>query len=72
MNEITLLASYFKHPSFSEEKEWRLIVKLDYAPDEDIKFREGKTYLIQYIELPFDFSFLSSIVIGPTSNKELA
>ncbi len=70
--DIMLLASYFKHPSFSEEKEHRIVVILDYAPDNDLKFREGRFSLIPYLEIPALKKSLKEIHIGPTSNKTLA
>ena len=70
--EVMLLASYFKHPSFSEEKEQRIVVIVDYAPDSDLKFREGKLSLIPYIELPISRKNIKGICIGPTSNKKLS
>lgn len=70
--EIMLLASYFKHPSFSEEKEHRIVIILEYAPDNDIKFREGKFSLIPYLELPAPKECVKKICIGPTSNKTLS
>lgn len=70
--EIRLFASYFKHPSFSEEKEKRIIVILNYAADSDLKFREGRFSLIPYIELPISKGSINRICIGPTLNKELS
>ena len=70
--EILLLASYFKHPSFAEEKEHRLVILLEYAPDNDIKFREGRFSLIPYIELPAPRSAIKKLCIGPTAQKLLA
>jgi len=70
--EIMLLASYFKHPSFSEEKEHRIVVILDYAPDHDLKFREGKFSIIPYLELTAPRKCIDTICIGPTSNKTLS
>ena len=70
--KIMLLASYFKHTSFSEEKEHRIIIILDYAPDNDLKFREGRFSLIPYLELPSPKSCIDKICIGPTSNKNLS
>jgi hypothetical protein len=65
---LYLLAPSFKNNAFSEEVEWRLIV---YGPKgSDIKFREGKGFLIPYYEidlradngqLPIDW-----VTIGPT------
>jgi hypothetical protein len=70
--QIILLASYFKHPSFKEEKEHRIVIVLEYAPDNDLKFREGPFSLIPYIELPVPRSFITKFCIGPTSNRSLA
>lgn len=71
-NDIVLLASYFKHPSFSEEKEKRIVVILDYAADSDLKFRNGRFSIIPYIELPAPKDSIKRIIIGPTSNKKLS
>lgn len=70
--EIILLASHFKHPSFSEEKERRIVVILEYAPDNDLRFREGQFSIVPYIELPVSRDFIAEIVIGPCSNKKLS
>lgn len=70
--EIQLFASYFKHPSFSEEKEKRLIVISNYDVASDIMFREGRFSLIPYIELPISRRSINRICIGPTMNKELS
>jgi len=70
--EIMLLASYFKHPSFAEEKEHRIVILLEYAPDNDLKFREGRFSLIPYIELPAPRRAINEFYIGPTAHKHLA
>lgn len=70
--KIALLASHFKHPSFSEEKESRIVVILESVVDEDIKFREGISSVIPFIELNIDRRSISLVKIGPTSNKTLA
>lgn len=70
--ELMLLASYFKHPSFAEEKEHRIVVLLDYAPDANLQFREGRFSLIPYIELPAPRKSIQKICIGPTGHKQLA
>lgn len=69
--ELMLLASYFKHPSFEEEKEHRIVVILPYAADGDLLFREGRFSLIPYIELPASRKTIKKICIGPTAHKEL-
>lgn len=70
--EIMLLASYFKHPSFSEEKEKRIVVVLHFAPHSSLQFRKGRFSLIPYISLPAPRLCIKSVCIGPTANKELA
>ncbi len=71
-DEVMLLASHFKHPSFSEEKEKRIVVFSEHVPDGDHKFREGRFSIIPYIELPAPRELIKKIVIGPTSNKNLS
>jgi hypothetical protein len=71
--EILLLASYFKHPSFAEEKESRIVILLEYSTDhEELKFREGRSSLIPYIGLLAPRSAIEKIYIGPTADKVLA
>jgi hypothetical protein len=70
--DLRLFASYFKHPAFSEEKEKRIIVILNYAADSNLKFREGRFSLIPYIELPISRECVNRICIGPTLNKKLS
>lgn len=71
-DEAMLLASHFKHPSFSEEKEKRIVVFSENVPDGDHKFREGRFSIIPYIELPAPRGLIKKIVIGPNSNKHLS
>jgi hypothetical protein len=70
--EVMLMASYFKHSSFSEEKERRLVLTLDYPPISGLKFRNGRFSLIPYIELQVPRSCVKSVCIGPTAHKTLA
>jgi hypothetical protein len=63
------LAAQIKHPSFHEEKEWRLISTPIPITDPGIKYRQGKSTLIPYYEIkiteenkPLE---LSEIVIWP-------
>jgi len=70
--EIILLASYFKDPSFAEEKEHRIVLLSEYAPDENLKFREGHFSLIRYIELHAPRATIKRICIGSTAHKALA
>lgn len=82
-NNIGEFLIMFKHPNFSEEKEWRLVsIKTSLNRDEwinDIKFRLGGNKLIPYIELsivPFSGINLGklpllNITFGPTLPPEL-
>jgi len=69
--EVMLQASFFKHSSFSEERERRIVVILDFNNTNLIKFRQGKLAIIPYIDLPAKKEHLKEIIIGPTSAKEL-
>lgn len=70
--EFMLLASHFKHPSFEEEAEHRIVVVFDQEDRANIKFRKGRFSLIPYIALPFSIEYIKKICIGPTAKKELA
>jgi len=67
ITELTARAPCYKNEKFKAEDEWRLV---NFVKDEPIKFREGKTILIPYIEIDLtkegcDFP-IESICIGPT------
>ncbi len=78
------LAPRLKHPSYSEEKEWRLIrrahihrFKSDISKTPPYLFcRKGKSMLIPYIvlRLPelYDKPIIRKIIVGPTSYPELS
>jgi hypothetical protein len=48
------------------------VVLVKYAPDSDLRFREGRFSLIPYIELPAPRKIIRKICIGPTAHKQLA
>jgi hypothetical protein len=55
-NTITLLkfietASSIKHPSFAEEKEWRLVTGPISITSDEVKYRSSKTTLVPYFEM---------------------
>jgi hypothetical protein len=59
-----------KEPSFSEEKEWRLLVIEDRP--ERILFRVGATGVVPYLEIALpDPSPVREIVIGPAADQPL-
>lgn len=80
--EVEKYAAFFKHPTFHEEQEWRLI----YFPTENaysnqIKFRSGSLGIIPYAEIGLPDGKnneqggtlpIASIRIGPTAQPLLA
>jgi hypothetical protein len=59
---------FIKHPAFSEEKEWRIVV-----PDEITAtyFRAAKNYLVPYIEYSVKKESIKKINIGPNPEFNL-
>lgn len=69
--EVMLLASHYKHPSFSEEKERRIVVVMKFNDAKNLRFREGGFALVPYIDLDAPRDCLKKICIGPALNKQL-
>jgi hypothetical protein len=75
--DLLRIAAILKHPSFREEKEWRIvspvIINTAEAP---ILFREGHAMLVPYIE--FDLGsggtppVLDHLYLGPTANVNIS
>jgi Protein of unknown function (DUF2971) len=70
----------FKHPTFAEEKEWRLAYKTsDYTYVDLVKFRGSRGSIIPYIELDLSLTHqtettrlpINNIIHGPTLNPLL-
>lgn len=110
IENVIKYAPLIKDPSFSEEKEWRIIANFeesrkvlkpvknlsaiptsstktsfkwenpsDFIPFEKerelLRFRQGKSYLIPYLEIPLSKSKpspVSEVIIGPTPHPNLA
>jgi hypothetical protein len=64
------LGAIIKHPTFAEEKEWRLISEVMTAwPGEGaLKFREGKSMIVPYRCIPLDG--FTQVIVGPNPNPE--
>jgi hypothetical protein len=64
-----------KHPSFKEEKEWRLISPY-YASYvvPTIKFREGASMLVPFVEFPFPpvGPVFEKVILGPSQHQNLS
>ena len=81
--DILQAFAIIKHPAFGEEKEWRLISEYfpNYAAPE-IKYREGASMLIPYIELKLERwhnlpqhsqpVFFESVYLGPSPHSNLS
>lgn len=67
-----------KDPYFQEESEWRIVSKYyEKYTDSEIKFREGKTMLVPFIEFPLaniheDGRLFEQVYVGPAPNFNLA
>ena len=67
-----------KDPFFLEESEWRLVSKYyERYTDSEIKFREGRTTLVPYVEFPLsgihdDGRLFEQVYVGPSPNFNLA
>jgi hypothetical protein len=80
LEDIQRSAAVWKHPSFQEEAEWRLIS--DQQLDRIVKFRPGRSAIIPYTELNLTepeanqisgmTAVLSHIVVSPCAEPELA
>lgn len=75
MESLLRLAPFFKHHSFSEEREWRM-AKVVETNDPMLKLRIGKSMLIRYLSIDIGISATSDIIwdvcVGPTPHPELA
>ena len=72
--EYVKLAAFAKHEAFNEEMEWRIVIFVEDGPrSERIKFRQGKSMLVSYLEFSWKDSDLPSpirrVVVGPTPNN---
>lgn len=67
-----------KDSYFQEESEWRLVSKYyEKYTDPEMKFREGRTTLVPFIEFPLaniheDGRLFEQVYVGPSSNFNLA
>ena len=67
---LSMLATTFKHASFIEEQEVRLVIR-DEIVSEKIRFRARNNILIPYYELELPHDVFSGVKIGPVENQKL-
>jgi hypothetical protein len=70
--KIVSIATAFKHPSFAEEKEWRLVVGPIPNDSQRIQYRPASSAIIPYIDIDYNLSSLpiKHIIVGPGPHKE--
>ncbi|MDT8850245.1 DUF2971 domain-containing protein [Pantoea dispersa] len=67
---ISMLATTFKHASFNEEEEVRLVIN-DEIVSEKIRFRSKNTILIPFYELDVSAEVFSGVIIGPVEDQKI-
>ena len=73
MKKIWELASYIKDLSFSQEKEWRIIIEPTTNNLHAVHYRESDSLLIPYFEMePMEPECISKIVVGPCPHMDLS
>jgi hypothetical protein len=68
---LTGMVAGIKHPGFSEEREWRLIVASEYEDRSRVRFRASTIAIVPYISIPFPLGAVRSIRIGPGPDVEV-
>lgn len=73
---IALCSPLFKHESFKEEREWRLVVQCKGRKSPKRHFRAAQSTLIPFIKLDVGTdrrgSYISKVNVGPSPNAHLA
>jgi hypothetical protein len=71
-----IVAAILKHDTFSEEREWRIILPVTDYNRHQVYFREGISMLTPYLNISivdYDDSIpIVDVVVGPTPNKDLS
>ncbi|WP_176560224.1 DUF2971 domain-containing protein [Brevibacillus dissolubilis] len=69
--QLNLYSLFFKHPSFSPEEEYRIVlIKSNHSFD--VSFRHRLGIIIPYIEVGIDQIPITEINIGPKNNIDIA
>ena len=76
LRKIVYVGSLLKHPSFHEEREWRIVAAIAGNFEAELNVREGQSILIPYYTLQLvekDQPLkLTEIVVGPNPEMDLA
>jgi hypothetical protein len=78
---LSVISPTFKHPAFSAENEWRLVLTKPHKNMPFQRFRPGRSSIIPYVEAilnrgpnsncPADY-MIKKVIIGPTPSPELS
>lgn len=69
--DLTFMSDYLqtitmiKHPTFSEEEEWRLMLPKLGDTSDDIFFRVGPVGIVPYVKIPFARDAVAEVIVGP-------
>lgn len=73
---LSIWAPALKHPSFSEEKEWRLIMHVGREGNPNCQYRKGSSFVVPYYNFRLQDEAgrlpLSKIIVGPTAHRDLS
>ena len=71
--DICQVLAIIKHSAFSEEREWRLISSYKTYESPEIKFREGASMLVPYIDIDLKSKpYFGGIFLGPSLHQDLS
>jgi hypothetical protein len=68
-NLLPLLAT-IKHPSFSDEEEWRVILGED-SEGRSESFRVSRFGITPYVEMAFEPVAVREVIVGPSVHQDL-
>lgn len=71
-SDLVKTAARFKHHSFVEEQEYRMIRGTHITDIPEVLYRSKGDMLIPYIEVAFPFQSITAIHVGPMPNQNLA
>jgi hypothetical protein len=60
-----------KHPTFAEEREWRLLSTGWDAPEMSLRFQPGSVGLVPFIEVSFPGNTVAQVIVGPGRYPEV-
>jgi hypothetical protein len=73
---LSIWAPALKHPSFSEEKEWRLIMHVGREGNPNCQYRKGSSFVVPYYNFRLQDEAgrlpLSKIIVGPAAHRDLS